>query len=69
MSSEGVVKLIIKRLPEQPIYIYRSSDSTANLVVKRLSNQTIFFLYLVKRCSKIDRAASSRSHDNRPIGL
>ena len=68
MSSQGVVKLIIKRLPEQPICIYRSSDSTANLVVKRLPNQTIFFLYFVRRCSKIDREASFRSNYLLPIG-
>ena len=68
MSSEGVVKLIIKRLPEQPICIYRSSDSTASLVVKRLPNQTIFFLYVVIRYGKIDWETSSKSNYILPIG-
>ena len=37
------------------------------MVVKRLPNHTISFLCVVRRCSKIDRAASSRSNYILPI--
>ena len=102
-SSEGVVKLVVQRLPDQTIFFlyvvrryskidreassksnyflpirrqtvlqnwswsvfqsklyssYTSSDSTAKLIVQRLPNQTIFFLYVVRRCSINNREAS-----------
>ena len=68
MASDSTAKSIVKRLPNQTIFFLYTAESTAKLIVKRLPNKTIFFLDVVRRCSKINREASSKSNFILPIG-